>query len=136
MSLKFQDTLIINDSREAANLNNITVQGIATISGTKTDPIQTISCSSGAGVINCALGNYFELTNITQSSTSIDYTNTPGGLYCLILKVNPNTSTFNWPATYTWKNSTLPTMSSTNTHFVFLYTLDSLNWDVSFLTFT
>ena len=136
MSFKIQDTTVINDSREAVNIGNVTVQGTASVLGPKTEPIQTISCSSSAGIINCSLGNYFELTDITQSTTTIDYISPAAGLFHMVIKVNPNTSTFSWPLSVTWKNSTTPTMTSSNTHFVFLYTIDGISWKASFLTYT
>jgi len=135
MAFKSQDTTLINDLEQATNLSSCTVQGLAVVSGPKTSQIQTVSCSSGNAIVNLNLGNYFELTNITQSTTVFDYTGSVSALYTMIVKVNKNTSTFTWPGTIDWKNNITPTMSANNIHFIFLYTTNSTNFNASFITY-
>lgn len=135
MAFKSQDTTLINDLEQATNLASCTVQGLAAVSGPKTSQIQTVSCSDGFAVINLNSGNYFEFTNITQSTTILDYIGVVSGLYTMIIKVNKNTSTFSWPGAITWKNGVTPTMSANNIHFIFLYTANGTNFNASFITY-
>lgn len=100
--------------------------------GPLTAPVNTVA----GGVINCSLGNFYELS--IGTNTTLSFTNPPssGNAYIATVKVNVTSSaTLSYPAAVKWPGAVGPTLGNNKSHILTFMTYDGgVSWLANALT--